>query len=167
MNRDAVRETLTGLGVVLSLIFVAFEIRANTEAVRGATIQGIADQYLDITVSSMETPEVRSGWAKAAAGRVDELTLDEEIALNWYYNGILRIAENRFRQVELSLIDFDVISGGAPEFRSPFFRTYWEARRALYSADFAAHVDRDLLPLSAGPLDSFVPERTRTNTGTR
>lgn len=28
-------------------MFVAFEIRANTEAVRGATIQGIADQYLE------------------------------------------------------------------------------------------------------------------------
>lgn len=161
MNKVAVRETLTGLGVVLSLIFVALEIRANTEAVRGATIQGIADQYLEITLSSMETPEVRSGWAKAAAGRSDELTLDEEIALNWYYNGILRIAENRFRQVELSIIELEVISGGAPEFRSPFFRTYWEARRAQYSPDFAAHVDRDLLPLAADSLYSFIPERAR------
>jgi len=167
MNRDTVRETITGLGVVLSLIFVAFEIRANTEAVRGATIQGIADQYLAITLSSMETPEVRSGWAKAAAGQVDDLTLDEEIALNWYYNGILRIAENRFQQVELSLVDFDVISGGAPEFRSPFFRMYWEARRSLYSSDFAAHVDRDLLPLSAGPADPFIPERSRADPVTR
>ncbi|HSG08647.1 MAG TPA: hypothetical protein VLA36_09820 [Longimicrobiales bacterium] len=34
MNQDAVRETLTGVGVVLSLVFVAFEIRANTEAAR-------------------------------------------------------------------------------------------------------------------------------------
>ena len=165
MNKEAVRETLTGLGVVLSLVFVAFEIRANTEAVRGATIQGIADQYLEITVSSMETPEVRSGWAKAAAGRSSELTLDEEIALNWYYNGILRIAENRFRQVELSLIDFEVISGGAPEFRSPFFRTYWEARRDLYAPDFAAHVDLDLLPLSGESPTSFVPESARRDSG--
>jgi hypothetical protein len=161
MNKTVLRETLTGLGVVLSLIFVALEIRANTEAVRGATIQGIADQYLEITLSSMETPEVRSGWAKAAAGRIDELTLDEEIALNWYYNGILRIAENRFRQVELSIIDFEVISGGAPEFRSPFFRTYWEARRELYSPDFVSHVDRDLLPLSGASPDSFLPESLR------
>ena len=167
MNKIAVRESLTTLGVVLSLIFVALEIRANTEAVRGATIQGIADQYLQITIASMETPEVRSGWAKAAAGRADELTLDEEIALNWYYNGILRIAENRFRQVELSLIDFDVVSGGAPEFRSPFFRIYWEARRSLYSADFAAHVDRDLLPLAIDSLYSFIPEAARTNSDIR
>lgn len=157
----AVRETLTGLGVVLSLIFVAFEIRANTEAVKGATIQGIADQYLEITLSSMETPEVRSGWAKAAAGRAAELTLDEEIALNWYYNGILRIAENRFRQVELSIIELEVVSGGAPEFRSPFFKTYWEARREQYSGDFAAHVDEYLLPLATDSLYSFVPERAR------
>lgn len=167
MNKNTVRETLTALGVVLSLTFVALEVRANTEAVRGATIQGIADQYLDITLASMETPEVRSGWAKAAAGRADELTLDEEIALNWYYNGVLRIAENRFRQVELSIIDFEVISGGAPEFRSPFFRTYWEARRALYSPDFSAHVDRDLLPLSIDSLNSFIPEAARVTSENR
>jgi hypothetical protein len=117
MNRDALRETLTGMGVVLSLIFVALEIRANTEAVRGTTIQGIA--------------------------------------------------ENRFRQVELSIIDFEVISGGAPEFRSPFFRTYWEARRKLYSPDFAAHVDRDLLPLSGESPDSFVPDAALPDTDAR
>lgn len=167
MNKNSVREVLTGIGVVLSLTFVAFEIRANTEAVRGATIQGIADQYLDLTIASMETPEVRSGWAKAAAGRARELTLDEEIALNWYYNGVLRIAENRFRQVRLSIIDHEVISGGAPEFRSPFFRTYWEARRALYSPDFAAHVDRDLLPLSADSINSFIPEAARATSENR
>lgn len=167
MNWNAFREVLTGLGVVLSLIFVAFEIRANTEAVKGATIQGIADQYLEITLSSMETPEVRSGWAKAAAGREDELTLDEEIALNWYYNGILRIAENRFRQVELSIIDFEVVSGGAPEFRSPFFRVYWDARRHLYSPDFAAHVDRDLLPLSGDSPGLFVPDAARRSSDNR
>ena len=139
------------------------EIRTNTDAIRGATIQGIADQYINITIASMETPEVRSGWSKAAAGNTHELTLDEEIALNWYYNGILRIAENRFRQFELSIIKLHVVSGGAPEFRSPFFRTYWEARRLLYAPDFVAHVDELLLPLSKGPIKQFIPSKVETN----
>ena len=161
MNKPAIRETLTGLGVVLSLIFVAMEVRTNTDAIRGATIQGIADQYLDITIASMETPEVRSGWAKAAAGNSHDLTLDEEIALNWYYNGILRIAENRFRQIELSIIKLNVVSGGAPELRSPFFKTYWQARRELYAPDFAAHVDGLLLPLSNESIKHFIPSRIK------
>lgn len=164
MKKAAIRETLTGLGVVLSLIFVAMEIRTNTDAIRGATIQGIADQYINISIASMGIPEVRSGWAKAAVGNNHELTIDEEIALNWYYNGILRIAENRFRQFELSIIKLHVVSGGAPEFRSPFFRTYWEARRQLYAPDFAAHVDEFLLPLSQGPIKEFVPSKVETNT---
>ena len=165
MNKTAIRETLTGLGVVLTLIFVALEIRTNTDAIRGATIQGIADQYLDITIASMETPEVRSGWAKAAAGKDNELTLDEEIALNWYYNGILRIAENRFRQMELSIIKLNVVSGGAPELRSPFFKTYWNARRQLYADDFAAHVDELLLPLSNESIKPFIPSRVKVDEG--
>ncbi|NQZ05573.1 MAG: hypothetical protein HRT35_00290 [Algicola sp.] len=163
MNKTAIRETLTGVGVVLSLIFVAMEIRTNTDAIRGATIQGIADQYLSITTASMNNPAVRIGWAKAAAGKSHELTLDEEIALNWYYNGILRIAENRFRQVELSIIKLHVISGGAPEFRSPFFKTYWEARRHLYAPDFAAHVNELILPLSKDSIKPFIPSRLNIN----
>ena len=163
MNKTAIRETLTGLSVVLSLIFVAMEVRNNTDAIRGATIQGIADQYLNITTSSMNNPTIRSGWAKAASGNKSELTLDEEIALNWYYNGILRIAENRYRQIELSIIKLNVISGGAPEFRSPFFKIYWEARRHLYSPDFAAHVNELILPLSKESISAFVPERIIKN----
>ena len=163
MNKTAIRETLTGIGVVLSLLFVAIEIRTNTDSIRSATIQGIADQYLNITIASMNNPTVRTGWAKAAAGNNDELTLDEEIALNWYYNGILRIAENRFRQIELSIIKLDVISGGAPEFRSPYFKIYWEARRQLYAPDFVAHVDDLILPLSKESIKAFIPSRIDTN----
>ncbi len=157
MVSKAVRETLLGLSVIVSLLFVALEIRTNTDAIKGSTIQGIADQYLDITIASMSVPEVRSGWAKAAAGKIKELSLDEEIALNWYYNGILRIAENRFRQFELSIIKLNVVSGGAPEFRSPFFKMYWEARRSLYANDFAVHVDEMLLPLSNNSIKPFIP----------
>ena len=39
-----VGSVLGGLGVIGSLVFVALEIRQNTEAVRSATIQAISEQ---------------------------------------------------------------------------------------------------------------------------
>ena len=39
-------QLLGALGVILSLIFVAWEIRQNTEAVKSATIQAISDQSI-------------------------------------------------------------------------------------------------------------------------
>ena len=51
MAKIDAKEMLAALGVIGSLLFVGYEIRQNTEAVRGSTIQGIADQSLQVTLA--------------------------------------------------------------------------------------------------------------------
>ncbi len=45
MSRKNLGETLAAVGVIGSLVFVGIEIRQNTAAVRGATLQAISDAY--------------------------------------------------------------------------------------------------------------------------
>jgi len=148
MRKDAIRETLTGLGVILSLLFVAMEIRANTDAVRGATMQGITEQAVSSLMTAATIPEFRSGVVKASAGDLEELSSDEETVLGISYAAALISAENRFRQSQLGLLDGTSILGGeGGTYANPFFGAYWEANRARYPSDFAAHVEANLLPL--------------------
>ena len=148
MNKQAIREVLTSLGVVLSLVFVAMEIRGNTEAVRGSTIQGIADQSIAVSLAAAEIPELRSAFRKSNAGQLEALTDDEIVAMGLLYNSVMRIAENRFRQIELGIITEPRLVGGANTvYRNPFFARFWEARRTEYPLDFVAYVDAFLLPL--------------------
>jgi len=158
MTKEAIRETLTGLGVILSLLLVAMEIRANTEAVEGATIQGIAEQGVSALMDAAAIPEVRSGLMKSSAGDFSQLTVDEEVALTFLYSAALRISENRFRQANLGLVDDAAILGASgASYGHPFFGAYWAVRRSAYSSDFAAYVDATIVPLVRDRVEWVVP----------
>lgn len=149
MSKTSIRELIAAGGVILSLLFVGLEIRANTNAVRGATIQGISDQSIAVTLAITGTPELRAGYAKVLAGREKELTLAEEDAVGQIYSAAMRITENRFRQMELGVLDSPrSVGGGAALYRVPFFRAYWATRRSEYPDDFVGYVERVLLPLA-------------------
>lgn len=146
---SSIREMIAVGGVVLSLLFVGLEIRANTQAVRGATIQGISDQSITVTLAIAEIPEMRAGWAKVLAGREGELTLEEEDAVTLLYSSAMRISENRFRQMALGVLDSpSSVGGGSGLYRVPFFRAYWATRKSEYPEDFVDYVERALLPIA-------------------
>lgn len=48
------------LGVIASLVFAALEIRQNTRAVYGATIQGMAEQSFETSMVIVQTPDLRT-----------------------------------------------------------------------------------------------------------
>jgi hypothetical protein len=148
IKRTSWVEVVTGVGIILSLAFVATEIRANTKAVRGATLQGITDQSISVSLALVENPPLTAAYAKALAGKVAELTPEEEdVLVNWY-GAVLRIAENRFRQRALGTIDdVSVAGGGATSYRIPFFRAYWANRKHTFPPDFQEYVEATLLRL--------------------
>jgi hypothetical protein len=142
-------EVITGIGIILSLIFVATEIRTNTRAVRGETMQGITSQSIDVSMELVSNPELRAAFTKALAGATTQLTPEEEDILVAWYAAVMRVAENRYRQRELgTFANTAAAGGGATSYRVPFFRMYWEARGPTFPADFQAYVDSTLLPMS-------------------
>lgn len=48
------------LGVIASFVFVALEIRQNTRAVYGVTIQGMAEQSFETSMVIVQTPDLRT-----------------------------------------------------------------------------------------------------------
>lgn len=150
-------DVVTGLGVILSLVFVGWQIRGTTNAVRGATLQGITDQVLELNSLLITVPELRSAMDKAERGRTDFSAVESEVLSTWYA-ALLRVAENRFRQTLLGTFSGDQTTAGArsPAFRIPYFRSYWLARRSGFAPDFQEYVDRELLPLVEDSLSNVV-----------
>ena len=118
MKKVPLLDALTALGVILSLVFVGLEIRGNTRAVRGTTLQGITDQSITLNMALISVPELRSAYAKAMSGKIADLSLVEEDALTSWYGALLRVAENRFRQRQLGTYDNVRAAGGIARFRS-------------------------------------------------
>ena len=140
-------EVLGVLGVIASMIFVGIEIRQNTEAVRGSTLQAVSQQSLDLVMEGIDNSELRSAFTAAKKG---ELSPEQRNQLSWFVSAKLRADENRFRQVELGILDASVFQQmsihGA--YRLPYFAEYWARSSHIYLADFQEVVVREFLPLS-------------------
>lgn len=141
------KETAEVLGVLASMIFVGVEIRQNTNAVHGATLQAVSQQSLDLVMAGLDNPKLRSAFAAANSGR---LSPEQRDLMVWFLSAKLRADENRFRQVELGILgpSFILQLSNHAAYRSPHFAEYWARSGKNYAADFQDFVTREYLPLS-------------------
>lgn len=144
----AIRETAAALGVILSLLFVGIEIRANTRAVQGSTLQGIADQSIDLQMSIVENDNLVRLMPRIIEGELlpDSLDSQDRYRVLVTYLSILRVAENRFRQAELGTVPeggYEQFGGRSILFGTPYFRELWPIVRSNVTDEFAAFLERE------------------------
>ena len=134
-----VREGLAALGVILSLAFVGYEIRQSTNVSRAAAIQGITDQSLETILAWSEDEQAVTLLRRVLNGEVpSDFTEDETMKLRLMYLATLRVAESRYRQTELGIIEDPTILGGsAALLRAPYLSKRWDRLKPAVSADFA------------------------------
>jgi hypothetical protein len=148
----AVGSVLGGVGVIASLVFVALEIRQNTEAVRSATIQAISEQSFTAVAQLVENADLRTAYAAASTGAA--LTPEQRFQLRMFYLGIMRLQQNRYLQSQLGVLDLKTllfVGGRGGAYDLPFFAEYWAEDRDQYPAEFQDFVESVLLPDSGGP----------------
>ena len=146
MSGKAVRDALAAVGVIGSLMFVGFEIRQNTAAVRGATLQAISDAYTSFVHTNSLDPEFREVERLVFLGAtMDELTAEQNHLIGTNVIAWVGLLENTFVQHRLGLVPDDVFEGYGWNRRfhqTPYFKEWWEARADLWvSADFKSHFE--------------------------
>ena len=95
----------------------------------------------------IDSPELRAAFVAAAEGT---LSSEQTSQMRWFIAAKLRADENRFRQVELGILDessFLQLSNHAA-YRTSFFAEYWVTRGGDYAADFQEVLEREFLQLS-------------------
>lgn len=151
MNREKIRNVLELVGaaaIVISLGFVAFEIRQNTNAVRSTVIQSISQQSIDSIERVLSNPELRHAQAAVRAGNASE---EQQRLVDMQFGTLLRIQMNRFLQLEIGVIDRDLVllmggRGGGTAYGWEFFIDYWERSKDDYPDDFQAYMEEYVLP---------------------
>jgi len=142
-----IAEFVGTLGVIGSLIFVAFQIQQNTRAIESGTIESILGHSYDAAVLAVENADLR---AALTASCENELTADQRMMLTVYYQALLRLQLNRFFQVQLGIIDEETALGlGARStpYGRPIFAEVWEAAKDEYSPEFQEFIERGVLPV--------------------
>ena len=139
-------------GVIGSLLFVGFEIRQNTDAVRGSTIQGISDQSMQFTLALSMDPDWLQLQERIVGDSVppSQLSRLERRKLTWVLLSSTRIMENRFRQMQLGILERESMGQlGASRgwYGSWWFREWWDdyPPEQQWSPDFIEFMEIEVL----------------------
>ncbi len=140
-------ELVAAIATIITLAYLALQIRQNTITSRASTVQETARFSAGLAQSLFEDPELALLFDR---GRQDltQLSDAERSRFSYIMIAFLRLAQNVHYQFEQGMMDEDVWSGYRERVlqwvAEPGARQWWSENRASYSQTFAAFVDREL-----------------------
>lgn len=140
------REGLAALGVILSLLFVGYEIRLNTRVSTAAAVQASTEQSLQIILGWSEDEQAVTLLGRILSGEMPpDFTDYENTKLRLMHLAVLRLAESRYRQAELGILEDDatILGGSAALLRAPYLADRWDQLKPAVPKDFAAYFESE------------------------
>ena len=150
VNRERLKDILEVIGIlsiVVTLIFVLFEIRQNTNAIRSTVIHSVSEQSMDVLRLLIENPELRESRRAIKEG---QSTADQRSQVDYLYGLLIRLQQNRYLQSGLSVVDKDVmllLGGQAPVYRTSDFRSYWNEVKGNHPTGFRDFMEENNINL--------------------
>jgi len=135
---------LGGLGVVITLLYLAAQIRQNTRSSRSASYQAIATAISQSTINLWMNPDTARIMQAGIADR-EALNPLEQTQFNGIMAGMVRGIENIHYQYLAGAIDRDLWTGWELRTRSivttPGALEWWTENKDTFSKDFQVLVD--------------------------
>lgn len=134
----AIGDIVGAVAVVISLVYVAVQVRQNTNASRAATVQDMTNKWVQINLWSAESPDRRFNMETAKPGSDEFL---QGLAL---YRALFHQWSNNLYQYKKGVLDYESFKPTEEELRhimhrtpaGPSFRIAWSYARHIYNRDF-------------------------------
>jgi hypothetical protein len=141
LNKQAAGRFLGATSVVLSLLFVGYELRQNTAVARSEAYRQMVAGFTEFNSMMASDEDIAALWVRMSAGG---LAADFDATENWRlrsaYIVLLRQWEGVYHSVEEGVLPETVLPtvdmGGA--FATPYMAEIWPGMQGLFSDDFAA-----------------------------
>ncbi len=139
-------EIIAVTGLVLSLIFVGFEIQQSTVAARSAAYQEIGIATAQVWLERSTNRELSDAILKASSGPGEYHNLsssDKALVRSWLLS-FIRLSETIYLQIEQGLLDeqaFDTLGYGDTTFGNSIVQAAWPEMRAVTTSSFAEFVE--------------------------
>jgi len=151
-----IAELIGGLGVVLSLIYLASEVRRSTKQSQRDSMALLTAKRTEIMYQVTDNPELASiVWRCLAGSRVPA---HEWARYSLYLSTTMVTIEMGFRKIWANEVD-DVtaktwVEGADFWFKYPGMRTWWKAGQIGYSDRFCTYIDQRLNIVEADGSDA-------------
>ena len=130
---------ISGIAVLASLIFVGFQLRQNTQAVRATASQAHAANWQQIVEPVIENGDMARIW-RAGLDDIDDLTDDERVRFIAHLSGCFRFFEGarlQWRHGQLDNEHWEYVETNVKEFiRLSGVKYYWAVRGHWHSKEF-------------------------------
>jgi hypothetical protein len=142
---ERIGESVAAVGVVLSLMFVGYEINQNTQLSKAAALQAQAEPGADIALSWAADDKIIAIITRLGAGAVrSDFDEHENTKIIIMYIATLRSAEIRYRLHKLGILDDTTVLGGSGAmFDAPYLATEWDRIKRSVSPEFAQQFEAE------------------------
>jgi len=140
-----IAEIVGGIAVVVSLIYLAVQVRQNTKSIRNSTLQANTALWSSVLVSLSE-PELVKAYAVGMSGKTDIKPM--QYTQFFLICRCLFVAfENQYYQYTQGALDRETYRGYERSMSYQLlsfagFRVWWQQSRDAFSPAFVDHVDQ-------------------------
>jgi hypothetical protein len=148
MNWDALQaigELIAAAGVIISLSYLAVQVRQNTRSNAAAASQDLLSSYLNLLGHSWQSEYGARVFHTVLAGTWEELSDAEQAAGRQFWVSAMRLFEHAFQQHRAGLLPEEAWQGWQTQIVLSCglkgFEDTWPANKTLLNQDFVAWVD--------------------------
>jgi hypothetical protein len=148
-------EILGGVGVIASLLYLAFEVRKQGRLNRINAAVRLADDWSGFMTPIHDDAELSAIWLKGTH-KFDELTDIEKLRFSAYFGRLLKTSESLYLQMLNGTLDKMTWRGIERVIRDtillPGSQRWWKTRQHWYSDDFQTLIDRLISEDNSAPI---------------
>jgi hypothetical protein len=138
-------EIVAAIGVVVSLVYLAVQVRQNTRSNAAAANQDLLANYVALLSFSWQSPSGSHLFAHALQGSWTELSSEEQAAGRQFWVSALRLFEHAYLQHQAGLLPREVWRGWEHQLllsaATQGFASTWPGVRTLLNPSFVEWVD--------------------------
>lgn len=162
---------ISGAGVtVVTLLYLALQIRHSREATQASTELEASTQLSVLTARIADDPEIRRIWDLVATNDPG-IALSEAAHFTWHVSAIMHMFEGVWEQFQKGLVSDRIWKeyerSGSAILRTPLMKAWWEKRIAAFSEEFYDYFDSVLekeagwvMPEGKGWVQEFLSEQS-------
>ena len=140
----AIGEVFGAAGVIITLAYLAVQMRQNTRSVQRSTYQELVASSVQNSVAFANDEGLAELWAKGALD-YSSLSRPEQLRFGSYAYGVLRSYENLFYQFEQGALEAELWQGFhnmlARDLKAPGLAEWWNSQRNVFNSKFQQHVE--------------------------
>jgi hypothetical protein len=130
--------------IVVSLVFVGYELRQSTAIARSDAYNSFTNQFFELASNAALDERMSGLIARVNQGALPgDFKVEEQVSIRMYQAAAVRVWEGLFRSVQAGVLPEEALDSAANGIviNNNFFRSTWASTKQLYTRDFVAYFE--------------------------